>query len=723
MWAFVLSGSRGAQVGLGAALLASVFFGLRGKWKILPIVLIVAFGVFAWLAYANAAQASRAGRGESLRLRGYAWSYALRMVRERPVTGYGQGGYALVGDSFAADDVLDDPPVFEGSVDHAHNEWLETLGDLGIVGGALIGAVLILTLLGVNAALQQADAEGRWWLIGLGGALVGLVVEECAGVGLRISEVPVAFYTVLGLTWAAALPDGRKLISRAEHSKWIGLAAGGTCLVLGLATMSFTQMDFRSARSMFDMQQLLSQGKLDDAVEIAEAGTWRLSPQRALASRFAIIDAYVQWAEHTIRRATERNQKARGSEPPDGRVLSLAQADIIMAEEAVRKGGHALKELVERSPGYFNSGALEFRIHLVRAQAGLLRDDREAAEASRKNVVAALERELTRQPFRADLAVSYARFARSNAHSVRILTVLARPLRYGPITDDVAQAIQQLAQAPDVQQVLSQSIAPAPGEEATDPGQVVDRRWLPELLRVSAALYFMSGQYEQAAVQLEQAGKFYESLTRPATLGEAAASLEAAEALLYADPDHPEAAIAQAQQAIALAPQSRLGRELQNLAKQRMVAYHLASEQESAALDLLKKSTAKNVSEEVSRRELGLRLRSLTESMLLRRREAVVLRKAADSLMPKLQRWISRAIELNPDDYPAHYIAADLALQEGDDAAAARHIRSALQLGLDPGHARQFVQMALERKPESPALQALARELPPADLASGQKGL
>jgi O-antigen ligase len=725
LWALRLTGSRGAQVGLGAALLTTAFFALRGRWRIALIALGLMLGVAAWFYYADAAQASLAGRGQSLRLRGYAWNYALRMFAERPFTGHGQGGYALLGDSFVANDIESDPLVFDGRIDHAHNEWLEILADLGIVGLILIAAVLILTLIGLNTSLRSSDSEHRWCLIGLAGSLVGLVVEECAGVGLRVSEVPIAFFIVLGLIWAGAASDQSKLLPWASSGSWKRIALGLFSILAGLCAMLITQADFQSARRSYEIDRLLSQGKSDEALQLAERGLWRLAPSRALSSRYQIAETYVRWAERVIQRATERDQKAKSIEPADARILDLAHRDIAMAEEAIRTGGHALKELIERSPSYANSGLLDFQINLIRAQTGLLRNDRNASEAARKAAVAGLEREMLRQPFRSDLAIAYARFGRPDAPTSRILTALARPLRNEPITEEIARALRQLAQAPDTQEVLSRSLAvgdSTPGAQVDD-SALVDVRWMPELLRLSAALDFMGGQYEPAALHLETAARRYADLPRPPTLGEAATYLERAEALFYAYPESPDAALSQARQALELAPHSRLGREFQSTVRQRMIQYYLAADQEAKALALLKQSASPRISDDLLNRELGTRLRKLTESLLLQRREALILRKPADALLPKLERWLHRAIELNPEDFAARFIAADLALHSGNDVAAASHLRGALQSGLDPAEAARFLEMALERVPESAPLKALANELQThSDLASDKKG-
>lgn len=718
LWALRLTDSRGAQVGLGAGALAALFFALRGRWRILPIGLSVGFVVIAWIYFSTSARESPSGRGESLRLRSYAWNYAWRLFWDRPFVGHGQGAYTRLGDAFVSGDVLADPLVFDGPIAHAHNEWLEVLSELGVVGIVLVGAVLVMTLWSVYRAIPAADNEHRWCLIGLAGSLVGLTVEECSGVGLRISEVPMAFYAVLGLTWAGSQGESiRRRMDWVTTRSWRRMTVAAGSLLVGIGVLSFAQIDFESARVSYSIQQRLAMGKVDEALHAAEPRMWRLSPQRFLYGDYQRVEAHVRWAEYVIHRATDRDQKARSIEPHDERIINLAHQDIYFAEEAIKNGGHILKELVRRSPAYINSGLLEFRMSLVRAQAALLRGDHEGAQASRKNAVASLERELLRQPFRADIAEAYARFALPEAPLQRVLLVLARPLRFGTMAPETIQRLEQLSKLTDFSTTLSNLILKAQTGDSES-----SHAWLPELHRLSGTVQFLFGDYAAAQSELSASAARYTELPRPPSLGEAAVYLELAEALFYDDPEQPGRAIAAAQRGIELAPRSRLGRELQSEIRGRLVQYYLAADREEEATILLRQTATIRLADEIVQRELGRRLRLLCESMLLQRREAMVLRKPADALLPKLQRWIARAMELDPSDMAARFLGADLAAHAGDDRAAAQLVREALERGLDPNHAIAFLRMSLERMPESAALTTLLDELAGSDnLATERK--
>lgn len=716
LWAFQLTDSRAAQVGLGVAVLAVAFFALRGRRKAVPAILAIVFAVVAWWAYVGAAEGSRSGRGESLRLRAYAWSYALRMMQQRPVTGYGQGGFALIGDNFAIDDVIDDPPVFESRIDHAHSEWLETMADLGAVGIVLMCAVFALTFRGGVLALRgQMPSQTRWTLIGALAGLVGMIVTECAGVGLRVCEVPIVYYTVIGLTWALASTSTPPFVPWASQVSWRRGAVGCAGLLAASVMLLATQKDFDAALSGFQIDKHLSKGEFDAAIDAAERARPRLSPQRELVSRSRLVETHVVVAERIFDRALDRDYRGRSSEPPDQHLLALAREDSATADEQLKSAGHVLKELVASSPAFINSGWLEYRIHLLHARAAAMHGEVDAARASQESAAAALDRELLRQPFDADMSIAYVRVAGGASLPEKIITVLARPLRYSRITDAYVDVLQRLDNLREFDSAFATLVDEArstiTGSTPTDQNGRPREIWAPERLRLAATIRFLHGSYSDAVTLLRTAATGYDAGAMKAPLGAASCLAELAEAIFFSNPNSPQPAIAEAEKAISRAPESRLGREFRSDVRQRLIHYHLASGDEAEARRLLRESAPVGISEEVVDHELGLRLRRLCESLLLQRREALVLRKPADDLLPKLQRWLARAIEINPDDYTAHLLAADLAMQVGDDAAAASQMRDALKYGLHPDDARQFLRMARERRPDSAPLDALWKEL------------
>ncbi|MEK7757816.1 MAG: O-antigen ligase family protein, partial [Planctomycetota bacterium] len=314
-WAFVLADSRGAAAGLAAGLLALLFFAAPRRWKAVPLLLTVGLAVGGWWYLSQFLDGqSLIGRSETLRFRGYAWSYAWRMFQEKPLTGHGQGGFALTGDSFAVGDVLNDPLVFESRIDHAHNEWLEVMSDLGSVGILLLAAAVLITFLTAMAALRRSSAHnGRWALLGLLAAFVGLIVEEAFGVGLRICELPIVFYTVVGLIWALSGSVVTNPLTHLSATRGRRLIAGPIGIAFGLIVLVLNQQDFASARSAYRTEEAFQKGEYEEAIRLAAQAVDRLYPQRALVNLYRLGEAYVFTADKLQQRAADREHRARES--------------------------------------------------------------------------------------------------------------------------------------------------------------------------------------------------------------------------------------------------------------------------------------------------------------------------------------------------------------------------------------------------------------------------
>src|SRR5690606_691734 len=119
------------------------------------------------------------GRDASMRVRIYGWDYALRLAWDQPLLGHGQGGYLTLAQQMLPDDLERDPAALNpGLMGHAHNEWLEVLADLGIIGLSLQAAVLLCTFMAGWSALRgQADPWRQGALTALMASLVALTVE------------------------------------------------------------------------------------------------------------------------------------------------------------------------------------------------------------------------------------------------------------------------------------------------------------------------------------------------------------------------------------------------------------------------------------------------------------------------------------------------------------------------------------------------------------------
>lgn len=717
-WAFRLADSRGGYVGLAFAGLAIGFFALRGRMKIIPIALAVAVVVGGWLYLSSAADAfSPTGRSATLRLRTYAWGYAWNMFLDKPLTGSGQGSFTLLGDSHAVNDVLHDPIALENRIAHVHNEWLEVLADLGSIGFVLIVGGLGLTLLASMAALSVAKRHQQWPLIGLLSALVGIVVAETFSVGLRVSAVPTALFTILGLIWAQSGQRDTDLAVRLGTTGARRAITGVAGCLIGLAVLALAHQDFVAARNVYQAKEAMDEGEFEEAVRLAALAndSRQLNPQRALTNLYTLSQAHLRLAGFLQSRAMDRQQRAREMAPPPQRLLALAAQDYQLSDEQCEQGGIALKELLVRSPGFIHHGRLGYQLNLIRAQNAAVRGETEKEQALVLGAAAALERELLRQPFDPVLAGEFVRLTHTSVDLSRSLEVLARPLRHHRIQAPYIDVLAYLTATPESKAafdtIVRQALAALAEEPTnTETGEPLET-WSAEILRLAAMASSLRGEYQAAETALEAATSAYDRLRQSAPLGAASSYAELADVRFFAHPRDSRAAIAAAQQALRFAPQSRRGRELQHALRTRMVNYHLAGGREKEAVDLLRATGPANVSSEELDLELGARYRRLCESLLGRRDAGGELRKPPHDLLELLRAWIARAVELNSSDPGAHFLSADLAFYAGEHQAAAAHLRRALDAGLPPEAAARFLNAARKQMPESEPLLRLWIEL------------
>lgn len=711
-WAFYLTGSRGPQVGLLFGALAAGFFALRGAQRIVPVAFALLIAMFVWQHIgAQAHSPSPTGRDASARLRLYAWSYAWEMFKAEPQTGYGQGGFVLAGDTHVVKDIERDPLPFPSRVAHAHSEWLEVLADLGAVGIVLLVGVLLLTLhAGMAALAAQPPPAERWTLIALMGALVGLVVEESFGVGLRVSGVPALFYTVIGLIWACSQPRGGGVVA------WLAGRPGRRgvgAAICGLAALGATLIalqDFAAARSAYSARAALEVGDYEQAIRLAQSGQSRLNPQRALANWFRLSQAHMLIAQQLQQRAAVRTERAAQVDPPDLTLLGLAEQDYAASEEHCTQGLRALKELVSRAPGFLHHGQLEYDLNLIRMRNPAAYRDPNTQALLLENARSAIERELRRQPYSTALTLDYLRVAWRELSLPEIMEVLARPLRHDRMTRVYLEFLDDLARMgiaefePQFAQLVEQARAALPefeppvirrnAEQEEEGREDQAHRWAPEELRLAATIFFWQGKYEQARQVLEEAREAYDKLAPTAPFGAAAFYLELADTRFNHQPDQPELALTAAREALRLAPVSQRGRHLSLVVKGRMVAYHLAhdAEAEAEAGALLRQLAPPSVTDEEIRYELGVHYGRLCYELLQRRMGS--MRLPPSELPAKFSRWVARAVELAPHNPLAHFIAADLAVRNRECEPAAAHIQQALEHGLAEEEATVFLQAA-----------------------------
>jgi O-antigen ligase len=159
----VLTVSRSGLVALGIAAIAAIVF--AGRWR--PRVILISVGVALSAVVYFATIAPEASRQRITELKGGTgrediWTVAWRMFEAHPTRGVGAGNFSTSsihyllapGALTRSDFIVDTQKV-------AHNAYLETLAELGVVGLTLLAALIVSLLACAFKAIREFQRKGK----------------------------------------------------------------------------------------------------------------------------------------------------------------------------------------------------------------------------------------------------------------------------------------------------------------------------------------------------------------------------------------------------------------------------------------------------------------------------------------------------------------------------------------------------------------------------------
>jgi O-antigen ligase len=163
MTGIVLTVSRSGLVALGIAAIAAIVF--AGPWR--PRVIVISVGVALSAVLYFATIAPDTARERITELKGGTgrediWTVAWRMFEAHPERGVGAGNFSTSsihyllepGALTRSDFIVDTQKV-------AHNVYLETLAELGVVGLALLAALIVSILACAFKAIREFQRNGK----------------------------------------------------------------------------------------------------------------------------------------------------------------------------------------------------------------------------------------------------------------------------------------------------------------------------------------------------------------------------------------------------------------------------------------------------------------------------------------------------------------------------------------------------------------------------------
>lgn len=270
--ALLASRTRSAWAGAVFALIALSYFFLRygpgreerrprGQGRIADLIgspvalLTVGFLVFALLGglapilSKRAATVTRLTQESTFVARLNAWKGAALMSAEKPLTGWGLGGFMILQSQWTHEG--DEPYIaLQLGTDQrnmAHNYYFQWAADAGLIGLFLYGAAVTAFLLAAFSGAKEASRTPfRMALLsGSVAAIVGGLVDAIASPAYNFHGVNAVFWLWLGLGVAALRPVSRGAVGAPAlaPTRWthrLLAILGGVLVILPIVVLSFT---------------------------------------------------------------------------------------------------------------------------------------------------------------------------------------------------------------------------------------------------------------------------------------------------------------------------------------------------------------------------------------------------------------------------------------------------------------------------------------------------
>jgi O-antigen ligase len=196
IYTILITGSRGAIIGYATALLLALVWLWRRHRTL--FWLLIGINIALVLIIDNSridriATIANTPLEQNISARYAKWEVALTMISQQPILGTGLGTFRL---TYPA--LLD--PIRSGMMLLVHNDYLSFAVELGLIGAALFGTLLVATLIQVIATLRRSEVEIRVKdeIVLLSLAILGLLIHTLVTFNLYVNAIVFLFYLLLG---------------------------------------------------------------------------------------------------------------------------------------------------------------------------------------------------------------------------------------------------------------------------------------------------------------------------------------------------------------------------------------------------------------------------------------------------------------------------------------------------------------------------------------------
>lgn len=124
--------------------------------------------------------------------RGWIWRDTLAMISANPITGVGFGAYETAYPLYSKADVMNSAGE-SYSVDRAHNDYLETLADCGIIGGVIVVWLIVSLFRAAARGARSHDPLLRAFALGGSTGMFGLLTHSLFDFNLQLPSNALLF--------------------------------------------------------------------------------------------------------------------------------------------------------------------------------------------------------------------------------------------------------------------------------------------------------------------------------------------------------------------------------------------------------------------------------------------------------------------------------------------------------------------------------------------------
>jgi hypothetical protein len=464
-------------------------------------------------------------------------------------------------------------------------------------------------------------------------------------------------------------------------------------IAVAASTFIATTLDWRAALAQAAAPRTARELNFDAAIAEADfAARWRLGPLRRMEAAGNLLRVYAAATSYRTAQWQDRMQRAQAADAP-AQIESQAREDRRRARRYAEDGlalAHHIRTRV--SPSAFQSGVVEAGICVLMATIEAGESGAEVSADLQRRAVDALTLEANRHRTDESIVLQLLGMI-PTAPTPQFVNYLLGPLRAGPFTENWEGAASHVMARPDFTPFLVSVREQA--DKDVDSG--TPEKWKdalsPEILRLVAYDAASKAAFDEAANQARRAADGYRQWGARLQIATVAALVEESRYRLLGHPGQPELAAKVSAEAMKAVP--RIGRadlvEEPILIEQ--VHQHLAALEEKPAAELIVRLNPgvhpNLVPGLVSRAYVGLVHRVLTAG--------------PNPPLERIERWLSRAVELAPQDpEPLLVLCRILHATQRDEELIGR-LKEVDALAGDPAVVNRFVEAALTMR-DSPML-------------------